>query len=128
MHKYLKLLSRISCGLVGGGLVAGWLTGAMAAEVVAQPKPPTTAPPAVNYPSYSFFQGLTFAPFPGTIPRPVLNGGINASPVFPLVEVPTPGLIAAKTPGKVPVVKRKKKLVIPEQPVRMRRRVAPRSK
>jgi hypothetical protein len=127
MHKYLKLLSRLSCGLV-----AGWLTGATAVEVIAQPKPslPTTAtPPAVNYPNYSFFQGLTFSPFPGTIPRPVLNGGINASPIFPLVEVPTPGLIAVKKPGTLPVLKRKRQLVAPEaeQPVRRRRRIVPRS-
>jgi hypothetical protein len=127
MHKYFKLLSRFS-----GGLMAGWLTSTTA--VFAQPKPsspPTTAaPPAINYPSYSFFQGLTFSPFPGTIPRPVANGGINASPVFPLVEVPTPGLIAAKKPGTSPVVKRKKKLVTPEveQPVRRRRRVIPKDR
>jgi hypothetical protein len=120
MHKYFKLLSKLSCGLV-----AGWLTGTTAVEVVAQPKPspPATAvPPAINYPVYSFFQGLTFSPFPGTIPRPV--GGAT-SPIFPLVEVPTPGLIAAKKPGTLPVAKRKKKLVAPEaeQPVRRRRRV-----
>jgi hypothetical protein len=127
MHKHLKLLSRLSCGLV-----AGSLTGAMAIEVVAQPKPSSpaapAAPPAIKYPSYSFFQGLTFSPFPGTIPRPV--GGNNASPIFPLVEVPTPGLIVAKKPGTSPVVKRRKKLVAPEaeQPVRRRRRVIPKNK
>jgi hypothetical protein len=119
MHKYLKLFSRLSCGLV-----ASWLTDVMA--VVAQPKPyppATTAPPVVTYPIYSFFQGLTFSPFPGTIPRPV--GGNGASPIFPLVEVPTPGLIAIKKPGTAPVIKRKKRLVAPEaeQPVRRRRRV-----
>jgi hypothetical protein len=113
MHKHLNLLSRLSCGLV-----AGSLTGAMA----------PAAPPAIKYPSYSFFQGLTFSPFPGTIPRPV--GGNNASPIFPLVEVPTPGLIVAKKPGTSPVVKRRKKLVAPEaeQPVRRRRRVIPKNK
>jgi hypothetical protein len=128
MHKYLKLLSRLS-----GGLVAGWLTGATAIEVVAQPKPspPTAAPaapPAVRYPSYSFFQGLTFSPFPGTIPRPVGNGTV-APPIFPLVEVPTPGLITAKKSDTTPTVKRKKKLVTPEaeQPVRRRRRVIPKN-
>jgi hypothetical protein len=124
MYKYLKLLSRLSCGLV-----AGWLTSTAAAEVGAQPKPfppTTTAPPSTNYPNYSFFQGLTFSPFPGTIPRPV---GGNTSPIFPLVEVPTPGLITAKKPGTTPVVKRKKKLVIPEaeQPVRRRRRAIPKN-
>jgi hypothetical protein len=119
MHKYLKLLSKLSCGLA-----AGWLTGSTAAVAQPKPSPPApAAPPTVNYPIYSFFQGLTFSPFPGTIPRPV--GGTSASPVFPLVEVPTPGLIAAKKPDTSPVVKRKKRMVTPEteQPVRRRRRV-----
>jgi hypothetical protein len=132
MHKYLKLISRLS-----SGLVAGWLTGTTAIEVVAQPKPsppatvPPTAPPAIKNPttSYSFFQGLTFSPFPGTIPRSAVGNGIIAPPIFPLVEVPTPGLITAKKSGTAPVAKRKKKLVTSEaeQPVRRRRRVIPKN-
>jgi hypothetical protein len=126
MHKYFKLLSKLSCGLA-----AGWLTGATAVEVLAQPKPSppaTAAPPAINYPSYSFFQGLTFSPFPGTIPRSA--GGTSASQIFPLVEVPTPGLIASKKSSTSPGIKKKKKLVTPEaeQPVRRRRRVIPKNK
>jgi hypothetical protein len=125
MHKYLKLISRLA-----GGLIAGCLTSTMVAEVAAQPSPPTPAAPTVTYPIYSFFQGLTFAPFPGTIPRPVGNGGTSNAPIFPLVEVPTPGLIATKNPGTSSVVKRKKKLVTPEagQPTRRRRRVIPKNK
>jgi hypothetical protein len=131
MYKSSKLLRRLSCALT-----AGLLTGTAAVEVVAQPKkpsPPATAapaaPPAIKYPSYSFFQGLTFSPFPGTIPRPIITGTI-APPVFPLIEVATPGLITAKKSGTTPVVKRKKKLVAPEpeQPVRRRRRVLPKNK
>jgi hypothetical protein len=129
MNKSPKLLRRLSCGLT-----AGLLTSVAAIEVVAQPKPspPATAapaaPPAIKSPSYSFFQGLTFSPFPGTIPRPVING-TTAPPIFPLVEVPTPGLLTAKKSGTTPVVKRKKKLVVPEpeQPVRRRRRVIPKN-
>jgi hypothetical protein len=128
MHKYLKLLNRLSCGLI-----AGSLTSATAIEVVAQPKPSPpaapAAPPAIKYPSYSFFQGLTFSPFPGTIPRSPVGNGTIAPPLFPLVQVPTPGLITAKKSGTAPVVKRKKRLVTPEaeQPVRRRRRVIPKN-
>jgi hypothetical protein len=128
MHKSFKLIRRLSCGVV-----ASWLTGVTALEVVAQPKPaaPATAapiaPPAIKYPVYSFFQGLTFSPFPGTIPRPAVGNGISAPPIFPLVQVPTPGLIAIKKTGAAPVIKRKKRPVIQEteQPVRRRRRVIP---
>jgi hypothetical protein len=134
MHKNFNLLSKIL-----SGLVAGSLTGGAAIEAFAQPKPPVpatvapttpVAPPAVNYPIYSFFQGLTFAPFPGTIPRPAVGNGNSAPPVFPLVEVITPGLIATKKPDLVPVVKRKKKLVISEQtqPVRRKRKLLPKIK
>jgi hypothetical protein len=128
MHKYLKLLSRLSCGLIAGSLTSTMVL----EEVVAQPKPSppvTAAPPAINYPSYSFFQGLNFSPFPGTIPRSALGNGTIAPPIFPLVQVSTPGLVTAKKPGTTPVVKRKKKVVTPEaeQPVRRRRRVIPKN-
>ncbi len=107
--------------------MASLLTSATALEVVAQPKPlPPAAPPAANSPSYSFFQGLTFSPFPGTIPRPVVNGDVNAALPFPLVQVPTPGLIAAKKPGTSSVVKKKNKLAPDaERPVRRRRKIIP---
>ncbi len=130
MRKYFKLLNKLSCGLT-----AVCLTGATAAEVLAQPNTPAAMPPAISYPNYSFFQGLTFLPFPGTIPRPVVNG--NISSIFPLVQVPTPGLITAKQPGASAIkkpgavaVKRKKRLVTPaaEQPVRRRRRIVPNSR
>ena len=126
MYKHLKLLSRLSAVLV-----AGLWTGVAAIEAFAQPKPsvpPTAAPPVIQ-PSYTFFQGLTFSPFPGTIPRPAVGNGTTAPPIFPIVEVPTPGLIAAKNSGTTPVVKRKKRLVTPEvePPVRRRRRVIPKN-
>ena len=133
MYNHLKLLSRLSCGLI-----AGLWTGATAIEVFAQPKPSAPAtvtptapavPPAIKSPTYTFFQGLTFSPFPGTIPRPAVGNGTTAPPIFPIVEVPTPGLIAAKNSGTTPVVKRKKRLVTPEvePPVRRRRRVIPKN-
>jgi hypothetical protein len=129
MNKSLKLRCRLSCGLA-----TGLLTSAIAIDVVAQPKPSPpaiaapAAPPAIKYPNYSFFQGLTFSPFPGTIPKPVVNG-TSAPPTFPLVEVPTPGPIAAKKSGITPAIKKKKKLVTPEaeQPGRRRRRVIPKN-
>jgi hypothetical protein len=129
MNKFLKLLSRLS-----GGLLAVGFTGAAALEVVAQPSSPAIAAPSAPpitkpAPNYSFFQGLTFSPFPGTIPRPAFGNGNNPPPVFPLVEVSTPGLIAAKQPGTTPVVRRRKKLVIStiKQPARRLRRVIPRN-
>lgn len=39
-----------------------------------------------------FFQGITFPIFPGTVPQPGNVPANTATPVYPLVEVPTPGL------------------------------------
>jgi hypothetical protein len=96
------------------GLILLCLNGLLAENAFAQPKPiPTT---------YTFFQGLTFPPFPGTIPRPAYGNGISAAPSFPLVEVPTPGLETEPAP---PVRRRRQRVVEeePAQPVRRRRRI-----
>jgi hypothetical protein len=128
MNKSLKLLSRLSWGLWAAGLTSTDAFSAIAVETKPPATPDTSAPPVVMLsPTYSFFQGLTFAPFPGTIPRPAFGSGTSTPPIFPLVEVTTPGLIATQGSGPVPVIKKKKKLVVPavELPVRRRRRVIP---
>jgi hypothetical protein len=50
-----------------------------------------TAAMAESKPS-PFFQGITFPIFPGTVPQPANVPGNTTAPVYPLVEVPTPGL------------------------------------
>jgi hypothetical protein len=50
-----------------------------------------TAAMAETNPS-PFFQGITFPIFPGTVPQPANVPGNTTAPVYPIVEVPTPGL------------------------------------
>jgi hypothetical protein len=130
MNKSLKQFVSISCFLT-----AGLLTGV---EAFAQTKPsPTPTPTPATPPAYSFFQGLTFPPYPGTIPRPAFSAGSSAAPIYPIVEVPTPnnGRKRSRTNREqepAPEVRRRKPRVQqqpepPEKPIRRRRRAVPRN-
>jgi hypothetical protein len=131
MNKSLKQFVSISCFLTTGLLTGGLLTGV---EAFAQTKP---APAPATPPTYSFFQGLTFPPYPGTIPRPAFSTGSSAAPIYPIVEVPTPNNSRKRSRTNreqepAPAVRRKKPRVQQqpeptEKPIRRRRRAVPRN-
>jgi hypothetical protein len=128
MNKSLKQFVSISCFLT-----TGLLTGV---ETFAQTKPAATPTPATP-PAYSFFQGLTFPPYPGTIPRPAFSTGSSGAPIYPIVEVPTPNNDRKRSRTNreqepTPAVRRRKPRVQqqpepPEKPIRRRRRAVPRN-
>lgn len=120
MNKSFKLLSQLFCGVVTSCLTS-------TAVLSAEPKPPSSTntlsiPSASKSPNYSFFPGLTFSIFPGTVPRPAFATGTITPPAFPLVEVLTPGMGVAQRSGTVPIVRKRKRPVVEEPEPRVRRR------
>jgi hypothetical protein len=124
MKKQTKPTLQLLCTILAIGLSAWEIAGVQAQ----QPKPsgaPTAKPaPPIAVTTYSFFQGMTWQPFPGTIPRAAFGSGNSASSLYPIVEVPTPGLA---TPGNLPRQNTTRRKVAEETPapVRRRRRIKP---
>jgi hypothetical protein len=123
MNESTKPILRLLCTIS-----ASWVSAAVigSREVQAQPKPanpPATKPAATTVTTtYSFFQGLTFQPYPGTIPRAAISGENVTPALYPIVEVPTPGLVSESSTPRRNTVRRKPVEETPA-PVRRRRRV-----
>jgi hypothetical protein len=123
MKKSTKPILRLLCALA-----ASWVgsTAICCAEAQAQTKPATTPAAPAGTTTYSFYQGIIFQPYPGTIPRAAVgsDGSTSTPAPYPIVEVPTPGLRQEGTTPRRNTTRRK----ISEEtlpPVKRKRRVLP---
>jgi hypothetical protein len=110
MNNLLTAGTKISLAILGSTML--WAEPGMIAAL-AQSK---TSP---------FFQGITFPVFPGTVPQPASGNNPPPTPIYPLVEVPTPGLRTGQATGRSGRRNRAEPAT-DEQPVRRRRTRRPR--
>ncbi len=124
----LSVIVFLLCGWGSGCIAAPNNTTQLLAKQSNTEKARPTSPSSIKKPSPSpFLPGVSLPIFPGTTPAATSSPTpVQNTPTFPLVEVPTPGLRAAKVKNSsnpLSSTMKRRKVVVDETPRPVRKRL-----